>query len=165
MQLADRVDVVAEVDVRILAVHHVHLGERDVLPLRDDLCDELVGRLRVCMRLLLRRSERTELALHAADIRLVQVQVLDEVDLVCPAAQPAGEVRELAQLEEVVGLEDRDTVVEVEAVAGLDLLPDELQGLQLRNGDQLLLSTTAQVSASSSSRRGAPSRHERACEA
>ena len=48
---------------------------------------------------------------------------------------------------------------------GLDLLPDRLQRLELQNGDQLLLSTTARVSASSSSRRGAPSRQDLASEA
>ena len=165
VERSDRVAVEPEVDVRVLAVDHVDLGEPGRLALPEDVFHELVRGVRVRVLLLPRRRERAELALHTADIRLVQVQVLDEVDLVRPAAQPAREVRELAQLEEVVGLEDRDTVVEVEAVAGLDLLPDELQGLQLRNGDQLLLSTTAQVSASSSSRRGAPSRHERACEA
>ena len=117
------------------------------------------------MLLLARRRERAELALHAADVRLVHVEVLDEVDLVRAAAQATREVGERAELEQVVGLEDRDAVLEVEALAGLDLLPDRLQRLELENGDQLLLSTTARVSASSSSRRGAPSRQDLACEA
>ena len=112
-----------------------------------------------------RRRERAELALHAADVRLVHVEVLDEVDLVRPSAHAAREVGECAELEQVVGLEDRDAVVEVEALSGLDLLPDRLQRLQLENGDQLLLSTTARVSASSSARRGAPSRQDLASEA
>ncbi len=117
------------------------------------------------MLLLPRRRERAELALHAADVRLAHVQVLDEVDLVRPAAHAARQVGERAELEEVVRLEDRDAVVEVEALSGLDLLPDRLQRLELQNGDQLLLSTTARVSASSSSRRGAPSRQDLASEA
>jgi hypothetical protein len=74
-------------------------------------------------------------------------------------------VGERTELEEIVGLEDRDAVVEVEALPGRDLLPDRLQRLQLENGDQLLLSTTALVSASSSSRRGTPSRRDLASEA
>jgi hypothetical protein len=115
--------------------------------------------------LLPRRRERAELALHSADVRLVDVEVLDEEDLVGAAANAPREVGERAELEEVVGLEDRDAVVEIEALAGLDLLPDRLQRLQLENGDQLLLSTTALVSASSSSLRGAPSRRDLASEA
>ena len=104
------------------------------------------------------RRERAELALHAADVRLVHVQVLDEVDLVRPSAHAAREVGELAELQQVVGLEHRDAVVEVEPLSGLDFSRIGSRRLQLENGDQLLLSTTARVSASSSSRRGAPSR-------
>ena len=80
-------------------------------------------------------------------------------------ATTAREIGEGAELEKVVGLEDRDPVVEVEPLTGLDLLPDGLQRLQRENGDQLLLSTTARVNASSSSRRGAPSRRDLASEA
>ena len=94
---------------------------------RERVLDELLGRERVGVLLLPRRGERAELALHAADVRLVQIQVLDEVDLVGAAAQPAREVGELAELEQVVRLEERDAVLEVEALAGLDLLPDRLQ--------------------------------------
>jgi hypothetical protein len=115
--------------------------------------------------LLPRRGEGAELALHAADVRLVHVQVLDEEDLVRSAALTAREIAERAELEEIVGLEDRDAVVEVEALASLDLLPDRRERLLRENGDQLLLSTTARVSASSSSRRGAPSRQDLASEA
>ena len=93
------------------------------------------------------------------------IEVLDEEDLVRSAAHAAREVGERAELEQVVGLEDRDAVVEVEALSGLDLLPDRLERLLRENGDQLLLSTTARVSASSSSRRGAPSRQDLASEA
>ena len=81
------------------------------------------------MLLLARRREGAKLALHAADIRLVDVEVLDEVDLVGAAARAAREIGERPELEEVVGLEKRDAVVEVETRAGLDLLPDRLQRL------------------------------------
>ncbi len=117
------------------------------------------------MLLLLRRSEGAELALHATDVRLVQIEVLDEEDLVRSAANAAREVGERAELEKVVGLEDRHAVVEVEAFPGLDLLPNRLERLWGENGDQLLLSTTARVSASSSSLRGASSRQDLASEA
>ena len=159
------VAVEAEVDVRVLAVDHVDLGEPGDLALGQHVLDELLGRERVRVLLLPRRRECAELALHAADVRLVDVEVLDEEDLVGAAAHAPREIGERAELEEVVGLEDRDAVVEVEALPGLDLLPDRLQRLQLENGDQLLLSTTARVSASSSSRRGAPSRRDLASEA
>ena len=117
--------------MRVLAVDHVDLGEPGHLALREHVLDELLGRERVRVLLLPRRRERAELALHAADVRLVQVQVLDEVDLVRAAAQAAREVGELAEREQVVRLEDRDAVLEVEALSGLDLLPDRLQGLEL----------------------------------
>ncbi len=115
--------------MRVLAVDHVDLGEPGDLALREDVRDELLRRERVRVLLLARRRERAELALHAADVRLVHVQVLDEVDLVRAAAHPAREIGERAELEEVVRLEDRDAVVEVEALSGLDLLPDRLQRL------------------------------------
>jgi hypothetical protein len=96
---------------------------------------------------------------------LVDVEVLDEEDLVRSAAKASRRVRELAEGEQVVGLEDGKSVLEVEPFSGVDLLPDRIQRLCLENGDQVLLSTTAQVSASSSSRRAAPSRQALACEA
>ena len=61
--------------------------------LRDRVRDELVGGERVGVLLLLRRREGAELALHAADVRLVQVEVLDEVDAVVAAAQRAARGR------------------------------------------------------------------------
>ena len=131
----------------------------------EDVLDELLGRQRVRMVLLARGCERAELALHAADVRLVDVEVLDEVDLVRSAACPARQVRELAELEQVVRLEEGKTVLEVQALARDHLLPDRLERVQGENGDQLLLSTTAYVSASSSSRRYAPSRLALASEA
>jgi hypothetical protein len=104
----------------------VDLGEAGHLALHEDVLDELLRREGVRVLLLPRRRECAELALHAADVRLIDVQVLDEEDLVGPAAPATREVGELAELEEVVGLEDRDAVVEVEARSGLDLLPDRL---------------------------------------
>jgi hypothetical protein len=143
----------------------VDLREPGDLTLAEHVLDELLAGERVGVLLLPRCCKRAELALHAADVRLVQIEVLDEEDLVGAAALPAREVGERAELEQVIGLEDRDTVVEVEALPSLDLLPDRLQRLQLENGDQLLLSTTARVNASSSGRRGAPSRQDLAAEA
>ena len=102
------------------------------LALREDVLDELLGGERVRVRLLPRRREGAELALHAADVRLVHVQVLDEVDLVRPAAQPAREVGELTDREQVVRLQDRDAVLEAEALPGLDLLADRLQRAKAR---------------------------------
>ena len=161
VQRARRVDVEAEVDVRVLAVDHVDLGEAGQLPLAQRVGDELVRRDRVRVLLLARLREGAELALDAADVRLVQVQVLDEVDLVGPAAHAARQVGELAEPEQVVGLEQRQAVLEVEPLAGLDLVADLLQrrcALQDCHGVQRLLSTTTSAMASSSSRRGAPFR-------
>jgi hypothetical protein len=95
--------------------------------LREHVLDELLRRVRVRVLLLARRRERAELALHAADVRLVHVQVLDEEDLVRAPADAASEVGQRAELEQIVGFEERDAVVEPEALAGLDLLPDRLQ--------------------------------------
>jgi hypothetical protein len=81
--------------------------------------------------LLARRGEGAELALHAADVRLAHIEVLDEEDLVAPTAHTTREVGERAQLEQVVRLQDRDAVVEVESFSGRDLLPDRLQRLEL----------------------------------
>ena len=127
LERANGVDVELEVDVRVLAVDHVDLGEPGQLALAHRVLDQLLGRDRVGLLLLLRRGEGAELALHAADVRLVQVEVLDEVDLVGAAALPARPVGELAELEQVVGLEQREPVLEVEPLAGLDLLPDRLE--------------------------------------
>ncbi len=161
---ADRVDVEVEPDVRVLAVDHVDLGEAGCGALLDRVADELLRRDRVGVLLLARRRERAELALHPADVRLVQVEVLDEVDLVVPAAHAAREVGELAQREQVVGLEDREPVLEVEALPRLDLLPQRAERgcLFEKCHGQRLRSTTASASASSSSRRTVPFRLSRA---
>ena len=97
LQRADRVDVEVEVDVRVLAVDHVDLGEAGQLVLADRVLDELRRRDRVGLLLLPRGGEGAELALHAADVRLVQVEVLDEVDLVGAAALAPRAVGELAE--------------------------------------------------------------------
>ena len=159
VQRRDRVAVVAEVHVRVLAVDHVDLGEPRHLTLREHVLDELLGAERVRLRLLPGRCERAELALHAADVRLVHVEVLDEVDVVRAAANATGDIGELAEREDVVRLENRHSVLEVEPRASLDLVPDRCQRVsQGKNGDQKLLSTTASARASSSARRTVPSR-------
>src|SRR5207245_1853528 len=91
MQGPSRLHVEAEVDVRALAVHHVDLGEPGSLALTQCVDDELFLRDRVRPLLLLRRREGAELALHSTDVRLVQIQVLDEVDAIVTAAPPARE--------------------------------------------------------------------------
>ena len=154
LQRAHGVDVELEVDVRVLAVDHVDLGEAGQLALAHRVLDQLLGRDRVGVLLLLRRGERAELALHAADVRLVQVEVLDEVDLVRAAAQPARPVGELAEREQVVGLEQRQAVLEVEPLAGLDLLADRRRAWMCGRGVPFsaFCSTTASARDSSSSR-------------
>ena len=127
LQLAQQAGVVVELDVRVLAVHRVDLGEPVELVLRDRVLDELVGGQRERILLLARLGERAELALHAADIGLVQVDVLDEEDLVAAAALSAREIRELSECEQVVRLHQRHAVVEVEPLAGEHLLADELE--------------------------------------
>jgi len=117
--------------VRVLAADHVDLRVTREFPLRDRVLDHLGRREGVGVVLLLRDRERAELALHAAHVRLAHVEVLDEVDLVRSAPDATREIGERPELEQVVRLEDRDPVVEVEPLSGLDLLPDRLQRLEL----------------------------------
>ena len=124
LQHAQQPGVVLEVDVRVLAVDRVDLREAVDRVLGDRVLDELLGGQREGVLLLARLREGAELALHPADIRLVQVHVLDEIDLVAAAALQAREVGELAEREQVVRLHQRDPVVEVEPLAGEHLLPD-----------------------------------------
>jgi hypothetical protein len=77
--------------------------------------------------LLPRRRECAELALHAADVGLIQIEVLDEVDLVRTAALPPSPVGQVAEREQVVALEEREPVLEIEALAGVDLLSDRVE--------------------------------------
>ncbi len=160
LQLAQEAGVVLEVDVRVLAVDRVDLREAVELVLRDRVLDELVGGQRERVLLLPRLGEGAELALHAADVRLVQVDVLDEVDLVAAAALPAREVGEVAEREQVVRLHEGDAVVEVEPLACEHLLPDRCERVErVQNGHcgYLSRSTTACVRASSSSLCSSPS--------
>ena len=121
--------------MRVLAVDRVDLREAVELVLRDRVLDELVGGQRERVLLLPRLGEGAELALHAADVRLVQVDVLDEVDLVAAAALPAREVGEVAEREQVVRLHESDAVVEVEPLAGEHLLPDRRERVEgVQNG-------------------------------
>ncbi len=168
LQLADHRDVELEIDVRVLAVDAVDLRELRVRVLLDRVLDELVGADRVGLFLLARLRERAELALHAADVRLVEIEVLDEEHLVAAAAHPAREIGELAERQQVVGLHQGHAVLEIEPCAGLDLLPDRGERLQRVEHCHLrypYLSrlTTACVSDSSSSRCNSPLRHARAC--
>src|SRR3954470_9826772 len=157
VQLPHDGDVVAEIDVRTLATDHVNLREAGELALLERVLDELLAGVRVRALLLLRHGERAELALHAADVRLVQVQVLDEVDLVSAAAPAPRAIRELAEGEDVVGLHQREPVLEIEALARFHLLADRVErGRSVENGHQAVLSTTASAIASSSSRVSSP---------
>jgi hypothetical protein len=124
VERTDDVDVVVEVDVRALPAHHVDLGETGQLVLADRVLDELLGSEGVGVVLLARDSERAELALHTADVRLVQIEVLHEVDAVVSTASTTCEISELAEREDVVALHQSNPVVEVEALACLDLLAD-----------------------------------------
>ena len=141
--------------------------KREQLALRDRVLDHLGRRVRVGVALLLRDRERAELALHAADVRLVQIEVLDEVDLVRASAPAPRGVRKLAELQEVVGLHEDQPVLEVEALVLLDLLPDRIERA-LSGGDghpHPSLSTTICVRVSSEARSGRPSSAARASDA
>jgi hypothetical protein len=160
MELPDDLDVVVEVHVRALAADHVDLREAGQLALAERVLDELLGGVRVRTLLLLRDGKRAELALHAADVRLVEVEVLDEVDLVAAASLLAREVGQLAEPEDVVRLHQREPVLEVQPLARLDLLADRVERRgAVEDGHYEVLSTTASVIASSSSRAATPSRH------
>jgi len=102
----------------------VDLGEPRELVLADRVFDELVGRVRVGVGLLVRDREGAELALHATDVGLVQVQVLDEVDAIVAPAHTPREIGELAQCQDVVTLHERHPVVELEALPCLHLAAD-----------------------------------------
>ena len=130
--------------MRALAAHHVDLGEPCELVLPNRVLDELVGRVRVSVGLLVRDGESAELALHAADIGLVQVQVLDEVDAVVAPAHPPREIGELAQRQNVVALHQPHAVVEVEAFSGIHFVADwSKQVGAFQEGHQRSRSTTA----------------------
>ena len=90
-----------------------------------------------------------------------EIEVLDEEDLVRPAAQAPREVGELTEREQVVGLEEREAVLEVEALPGLHLSPDLVQDAPLDDchDSYRSRSMTMCVRASSS---GCPSRKPRA---
>ncbi len=155
LQLAQHICVEPEVDVRVLAVDAVDLGELRVLVHGYGVLRELRRGERVRALLLLRLGKRAELAFHSADVRLVEIEVLDEVDLVAAAAHAAREIGELAEREEVVRLHQRHAILEIEPLACLDLLPNGSEGLQHVEDCQaayLSRSTTACVSDSSSSR-------------
>ncbi len=95
--------------------------------LLDRVADELLRRRRVGVLLPLGCGERTELAFHTTDVGLAQVEVLNERHLVGATTKAAGEVGELTDLEQLVGFEDREAVLELEALAGLDLVTDRAE--------------------------------------
>ncbi len=130
-ELAQHVRVELEIDVRVLTVDAMDLGEVRELALCDRVFDELVGSDRVRVLLLLRLRECAELAFDPADIRLVQVEVLDEVDLVGASAHAARQVRELSEREQVVGLHEGETVLEIEAFTRFDLLADRCERVEV----------------------------------
>ena len=166
LQLAQYIRVELEVDVRVLAVDAMDLGEARELVLRECVLDKVVSADRVRILLLLRLREGAELAFHAADVRLVQVEVLDEVDLVATAAHAARQIGELAECEQVIRFHEGESVLEVEAFARFDLLAngcERVDGVEDRHlPPYLSLLTTACVSDSSSSRCSSPLRHARA---
>ncbi len=124
VQRADEIEVVVERQVRVLAADHVDLAELLRLVHLERVLHEVADVVQVGAVLLARARERAELALHAADVRVVQVQVVDEEDLVGASAQAASGVGEPPDGEDVVALEQRDAVVEVEPLAGEHLLLD-----------------------------------------
>jgi hypothetical protein len=136
-QRAQHADVELEVDVRALAVHAVNLGESELPVLADRVLHELVSGERVRAVLLVRPREGAELALHPADVRLVQVDVLDEVDVVVAAADTAREIGELAEREQVLRLHQGQPVFEVEPLAHLDLLANRREDVQRVENRQL----------------------------
>ena len=96
------VDVVLEIEVRILATNHVDLGvvlrRTHLLRVRDEVVDvphDRVGLLR-------RARKGAELALDSTDRRVVEVQVVDEEDLVGATALAAGKVGEGTEFEHIV---------------------------------------------------------------
>ena len=144
VQRADDPDVVVEVDMRALAAHHVDLGEPGELVLANRVLDHLLRRVRIGVGLFVRDRKGAELALHAADVGLVQVQVLDEVDAVVAATHAPREIRELAERENVVALHQRHAVLEVEALSALHLVADGREHVgAFQEGHQRSRSTTA----------------------
>ena len=142
----------------------MNFGEAGDRLLRDRVLDELVGADRVRVLLLLRLRKRAELALHAANVRLIEIEVLDEIDLVAAAADAAREIGDLAEGEEIVRLHQCEPILEVEPLARLHLFPDggeDVEGVEDRHA-YLSRLTTACVSDSSSSRCSSPLRHARA---
>ena len=131
---ARQVDVVAVLEVRALAAHHVDLAVGLALVHLDGVADQVADVPRVGAGLLAGHGERAELALHPTHVRVVEVQVVDEVDLVGAAAQAARGVRQLAQRGQVVGLQQRDPVVEVETLTGEHLLTDRGERIKAGGG-------------------------------
>src|SRR5439155_26541769 len=62
--------------------------------------------------------------------------------LVAAAAQPAGGIRQLAEAGEIVRLEQRDAVVEVEAFAGEHLVADRSQRVEAGGSGHAVVQST-----------------------
>ena len=102
LERADQVEVVVEVEVRRLAADHVDLLVA-VAPVHlDGVLDEITDVPGVRTALLVRAREGAELALHAAHVRVVEVEVVDEVDLVVALLHAPRGVREIADGQQVV---------------------------------------------------------------
>src|SRR5262249_47972079 len=65
-----------------------------------------------------------------------QVEVLDEEDAVVTTALPSRQIGELADREQVVGLEQGEPVVEIEALPALHLLADRIERAVDSDGHQ-----------------------------
>src|SRR6185437_9313150 len=87
--------------------------------------------------LLVRAREGAELALHAADVGVVEVEVVDEVDLVTAASQAPRLIGEVAQRQQVVALQQR-AAVEVESLARQDLLANGVDQRTRENACQVI---------------------------
>src|SRR5215210_2722852 len=110
--------------MRALSSDHVDLGETTQLVLTHGVVDQLLRRVRVGLRLLPCDCEGAELALHTADVGLVQIEVLDEEDAIVSAAYAPREVGQLSEREDVVRLHQGDAVLEVETLSRFDLVAD-----------------------------------------
>ena len=119
---AEHVHVIGERQVRVDAADDVDLADRLVQPLTD-LGADLVQAHLVGQRVTLGTAEGAELAQVGADVRVVDVLVVDEVGAVAvlPLADDVGEVAEGEDVRVVV---EATAVVQGQAFARPDLVED-----------------------------------------